>query len=81
MTEGLGAFRDAISNLEGAANAANSGMIQAEDGSWVPPSFYAEQAPPDDDSFESNSYYDENANRPGYMQAEDGSWVPADYWD
>lgn len=38
-------------------------------------------APPDDDSFESNSYYSPNRGKPGYVQAEDGSWVPSNYWD
>jgi hypothetical protein len=32
-------------------------------------------APPDDDSFESNSYYSPNRGKPGAVQAEDGSWV------
>ncbi|MDP9439253.1 MAG: hypothetical protein M3P49_10985 [Actinomycetota bacterium] len=55
MTEGFGAFRDAISSLERAAGggslddgfAANAeqhppgpGYVQAEDGSWVPPNYW-----------------------------------------
>ncbi|MDP9437856.1 MAG: hypothetical protein M3P49_03790, partial [Actinomycetota bacterium] len=37
-------------------------------------------APPDDDSFASNSYYDPNRGAPGYTQVEDGSWVPPGYF-
>lgn len=36
--------------------------------------------PPDDDSFESNSYYSPNRGKPGAIQAEDGSWVMPSFY-
>jgi hypothetical protein len=42
---------------------------------------YASAPPPDDDSFESNSYYDPNRGKPGYVQTEDGSWVKKGYYN
>jgi len=56
--------------------------VQAEDGSWVPESFYASaQTEPEPDTVESNDAHDPNRGQEGYVQAEDGSWVKSDFYD
>ncbi len=104
MTGGFGAFYDAISALEQAAggsvddgfaaNAAQNppgpGYVQAEDGSWVPPTFWDDpdtsMTPAEWFSEQPDEYRYENMDSlpeadPGYAWAEDGTQVPIDYWD
>ena len=96
MTEGFGAFRDAISNLERAAGG-GGGMVQAKDCSWVPASYYDDSSMPQlgNNTFTGKAGFwawDENANpidaideisQAAYTadNAEGIGAVPYDDWD
>ncbi|PLS86463.1 MAG: hypothetical protein CYG60_07065 [Actinobacteria bacterium] len=85
--EGWDAFMAATQELS-AATGGGGGMIQAEDGSFVPPSFFSGggmtpaqrfSAQPDNVRF-ANMDSRPSAD-PGMAWAEDGTQVPSDYWD
>lgn len=63
-----------------------AGMVQAEDGSWVPKSFYGSggshrgMVQAEDGSWVPKSFYSGGGRRAGMVQAEDGSWVPRSFY-
>jgi sulfur carrier protein ThiS len=74
-----GRVKTQMSELIDSFDPRNNGMVQAEDGSWVPKSFYASsntpiRTPLSDliDSF--------SPSVRGLIQAEDGSWVPKSFY-
>lgn len=78
------AARSAAAAAQSAAAAAQSASAAAASraaATATPAASSRSTPPPDDDSFESNSYYDPNRGKPGYVQTEDGSWVKKGYYN
>lgn len=73
----IAALAAALKLKKTAKNAPGPGMVQAEDGSWVPASFYSKSA-----RQQVNLGGGGNKGEPtgGMVMAEDGSWVPLSFY-